>query len=171
MIKPAQRSPVSQPPKMARRNIPWVLWELLLRMRLDLLLMLALCGLALAIKADPQVQDLSIIDGSGLSMLGIAVSIFVGFRNTQAINRWWEARVLWGAITNEARQWRDTLQTLIGGEEHWRRQQQELVALQVLQCWVLNFELGASGAATPGPKSTPSRGAWDSPKTSPSSRA
>ena len=141
MIKPAQRSPVSQPPKMARRNIPWVLWELLLRMRLDLLLMLALCGLALAIKADPQVQDLSIIDGSGLSMLGIAVSIFVGFRNTQAINRWWEARVLWGAITNEARQWRDTLQTLIGGEEHWRRQQQELVALQVLQCWVLNFEL------------------------------
>ena len=44
MIKPAQRSPVSQPPKMARRNIPWVLWELLLRMRLDLLLVLALCG-------------------------------------------------------------------------------------------------------------------------------
>lgn len=141
MIKPAQRSPVSQPPKMARRNIPWVLWELLLRMRLDLLLVLALCGVALAIKADPQIQDLSVIDGAGLSMLGIAVSIFVGFRNTQAINRWWEARVLWGAITNEARQWRDTLQTLIGGEEYWRRQQQELVALQVLQCWVLNFEL------------------------------
>ena len=85
---------------MARRNIPWVLWELLLRMRLDLLLVLALCGLALAIKADPQVRDLPIIDESGLSMLGIAVSIFVGFRNTQAINRWWEARVLWGAITN-----------------------------------------------------------------------
>ena len=141
MIKPAQRSPVSQPPKMSRRNIPWVLWELLLRMRLDLLLVLALCGVALAIKADPQIQDLSVIDGAGLSMLGIAVSIFVGFRNTQAINRWWEARVLWGAITNEARQWRDTLQTLIGDEEYWRRQQQELVALQVLQCWVLNFEL------------------------------
>ena len=141
MIKPAQRSPVSQPPKMARRNIPWVLWELLLRMRLDLLLVLALCGVALAIKADLQIQDLSVIDGAGLSMLGIAVSIFVGFRNTQAINRWWEARVLWGAITNEARQWRDTLQTLIDGEEYWRRQQQELVALQVLQCWVLNFEL------------------------------
>ena len=109
MIEVALRAPVSQPPKMARRNIPWVLWELLLRMRLDLLLMLVLCGLALAIKADPQVGDLSIIDGSGLSMLGIAVSIFVGFRNTQAINRWWEARVLWGSITNEARQWRDTL--------------------------------------------------------------
>ena len=78
MIKPAQRSPVSQPPKMARRNIPWVLWELLLRMRLDLLLVLALCGVALAIKAAPQIQDLSVIDGAGLSMLGIAVSIFVG---------------------------------------------------------------------------------------------
>ena len=141
MIEVALRAPVSQPPKMARRNIPWVLWELLLRMRLDLLLMLMLCGLALAIKADPQVRDLSIIDGSGLSMLGIAVSIFVGFRNTQAINRWWEARVLWGSITNEARQWRDTLQTLIGSQEAFRQQQQQLVALQVLQCWVLNFEL------------------------------
>jgi hypothetical protein len=63
MIDAALRVPVSQPPKMARRNIPWVLWELLLRMRLDLLLMLVLCGLALAIKADPQVRDLSIVGG------------------------------------------------------------------------------------------------------------
>ena len=141
MIQSAQLHAVNQPPKMARRNIPWVLWELLRRMRLDLLVMLALCSLALAIKANLQAKELSLIDGSGISMLGITVSIFVAFRNTQAINRWWEARVLWGSITNEGRQWRDTLQTLIGNKEHCRQQQQELIALQVLQCWVLNFEL------------------------------
>lgn len=38
-----------------------------------------------------------------LSVLGIAASIFIGFRNTTAYNRWWEARTLWGGIINDCR--------------------------------------------------------------------
>lgn len=91
-------------------------------------------------------KTLSLLHGPGLSMLGIAVSIFVAFRNTQAINRWWEGRVLWGVITNEARHWRDSLQALLGPEAELAgsglaQAKQRLLELQVLQAWLLNFEL------------------------------
>ena len=131
----------SSAPKLAHRNVLRVVGQLALRMRWDLLLMAVLCGAALLIEQVTQTKQLQLIDGSGLSMLGIAVSIFVAFRNTQAINRWWEARVLWGAITNCSRHWRDSLQTLLGAESRLRPQQQQLVGLEVLQCWLLNFEL------------------------------
>jgi len=129
------------PPKLAHRNATRVVAQLALRMRWDLLLIAVLCGIALIAKTRPEFNELTIIDGSGLSMLGIAVSIFVAFRNTQAINRWWEARILWGAITNSSRHWRDTLETLLSGDSTRRPQLQQLVSLQVLQCWLLNFEL------------------------------
>ena len=30
-------------------------------------------------------------------LLGVVVSIFIGFRNSSAYSRWWEARTLWGS--------------------------------------------------------------------------
>ena len=48
-------------------------------------------------------------DGDVVRILGIAASIFIGFRKTQAIGRWWEARTLWGSIVNVSRSWADTL--------------------------------------------------------------
>ena len=38
-----------------------------------------------------------------MATAGIAASIFVGFRNTNAYQRWWEARTLWGAVVNDSR--------------------------------------------------------------------
>ena len=132
---------ISPPPKLAHRNVLRVVGQLALRMRWDLLLMALLCGVSVLSAQLGQARAVRLIDGSGLSMLGIAVSIFVAFRNTQAINRWWEARVLWGSITNCSRHWRDCLQTLLGADSRLRPEQQQLVGLQVLQCWLLNFEL------------------------------
>jgi putative membrane protein len=37
------------------------------------------------------------------TLLGIALSIFLGFRNSACYDRWWEARKLWGALINEMR--------------------------------------------------------------------
>ncbi len=132
---------ISPPPKLAHRNVLRVVGQLALRMRWDLLLIALLCGVSVLSAQLGQARAVRLIDSSGLSMLGIAVSIFVAFRNTQAINRWWEARVLWGSITNCSRHWRDCLQTLLGAESRLRPEQQQLVGLQVLQCWLLNFEL------------------------------
>lgn len=34
---------------------------------------------------------------------GVALAIFLGFRNNSAYDRWWEARKLWGGIVNHSR--------------------------------------------------------------------
>ncbi|TNE85695.1 MAG: bestrophin [Deltaproteobacteria bacterium] len=45
------------------------------------------------------------------SLMGLALSIFLGFRNNACYDRWWEARKLWGALINQSRiQARDSLQ-------------------------------------------------------------
>jgi putative membrane protein len=115
-------------------------------MRRDILAYAIVCSLIFEYNNFFQPKSVSLLHGPGLSMLGIAVSIFVAFRNTQAINRWWEGRVLWGAITNQTRHWRDCLQALLGPDAELvgsglAARRQSLLELQVLQVWLLNFEL------------------------------
>ncbi|WGK65958.1 bestrophin family protein [Croceiramulus getboli] len=40
-----------------------------------------------------------------LSTIGIAVAFYVGFKNSQAYDRFWEGRKIWGAIVNYSRTW------------------------------------------------------------------
>jgi len=40
-----------------------------------------------------------------LSTIGIAVSFYVGFKNGQSYDRFWEARKIWGGIVNYSRTW------------------------------------------------------------------
>ncbi len=126
--------PGPRAPHVQRIHYPRVLLQLLYRMRLDLLVMGVLCLASLGLKT---VVESTLIRSTALPMLGIAVSIFVGFRNTQAINRWWEARGLWGAVVNQSRHWRDSLQALVEPGEDGAR----LLRLQVLSVWLLNLEL------------------------------
>lgn len=37
------------------------------------------------------------------SLIGITVAIFLGFRNSTSYARYWEARILWGTLLNDAR--------------------------------------------------------------------
>lgn len=37
------------------------------------------------------------------AIIGTAVSLLLGFRTAQAYERWWEARIIWGAIVNDSR--------------------------------------------------------------------
>lgn len=43
------------------------------------------------------------IDTLPASILGVAIAFLIGFRVNSAYERWWEARKLWGAITNDSR--------------------------------------------------------------------
>lgn len=38
-----------------------------------------------------------------VSILGGALAIFLGFKNSSAYDRWWEARKIWGAVVNDSR--------------------------------------------------------------------
>lgn len=43
------------------------------------------------------------INPAPLTLIGIALSIFLSFRNNACYDRWWEARKLWGGIIHSAR--------------------------------------------------------------------
>ena len=40
-----------------------------------------------------------------ISIIGIAVAFYLGFKNNSAYDRLWEARKIWGAIVNSSRMW------------------------------------------------------------------
>jgi len=50
------------------------------------------------------------------SLIGVALSIFLGFRNNAAYDRFWEARKLWGRLVNSSRTWARQVQAYIGGD-------------------------------------------------------
>ena len=43
------------------------------------------------------------LNATPLTLLGLTLAIFLGFRNQVAYQRWWEARVLWGELITVAR--------------------------------------------------------------------
>jgi putative membrane protein len=48
---------------------------------------------------------LVLIPFAPVSLIGIAVSFSLGFKNNQAYDRFWEARTIWGSIVNGSRHW------------------------------------------------------------------
>lgn len=66
--------------------------------------MAALAGLSLAVLvADRQVVALPHVSIAAMGVFGVALSLFLGFRNNAAYDRWWEARKLWGQMIADAR--------------------------------------------------------------------
>jgi putative membrane protein len=55
------------------------------------------------------------------AVFGIALSLFLGFRNNASYERWWEARSLWGKLVYEVRSLGRTTETLIGADHPERR--------------------------------------------------
>lgn len=50
------------------------------------------------------------------SLVGVALGIFLGFRNNTAYDRFWEGRKLWGALVNTSRSTARQILTLVGKE-------------------------------------------------------
>lgn len=69
------------------------------------------------------------------TLIGFALSIFLGFRNNTAYDRWWEGRKLWGALVNTARSMTRQVLTLLHevpeGRTLSREEKSEIRALQV----------------------------------------
>lgn len=40
-----------------------------------------------------------------LGTIGVAVAFYLGFKNNQSYDRFWEARTIWGGIVNGSRNW------------------------------------------------------------------
>ncbi|HRK43790.1 MAG TPA: bestrophin family ion channel, partial [Gemmobacter sp.] len=52
---------------------------------------------------DRHVSPLPHLNGTPFAVFGVALSLFLGFRNNAAYDRWWEARKLWGGLLADAR--------------------------------------------------------------------
>ena len=76
-----------------------------------------------------------------LSVLGIGASVFIGFRNTTAYNRWWEARTLWGGIIINARTLQNGLTSVDDGSPAMAAILDRMRRRQVRYCWTLAAEL------------------------------
>ncbi|MBL8683109.1 MAG: bestrophin [Myxococcales bacterium] len=48
------------------------------------------------------------------TLIGVALGIFLGFRNNASYDRWWEGRKLWGALVNTSRTLARQFTTLVG---------------------------------------------------------
>lgn len=52
---------------------------------------------------DHQTGALAHVDATPFALFGVALSLFLGFRNNAAYDRWWEARKLWGGLLADTR--------------------------------------------------------------------
>lgn len=52
-----------------------------------------------------------------ITIVGIAVSLYLGFKSTSAYSRWWEARKLWGKIITDSRSWAFYVFNLVYAED------------------------------------------------------
>jgi putative membrane protein len=66
-----------------------------------------------------------------LSLMGSALALFLGFRNNNAYNRWWEARTLWGAMVNTSRSYGRQVFHLIDKHPESERFRRDLAHRQI----------------------------------------
>ncbi|HVG47255.1 MAG TPA: bestrophin family ion channel, partial [Rubellimicrobium sp.] len=120
---------------MIVRNKPG-LWELAFAMRGSVLPHIALPLLSLVLIAALMVgverawHPFPVIDVTPFTVFGIALSLFLGFRNNAAYDRWWEARRLWGGLLADLRSFAREVRLFVQ-DEPLRREMLE-VALSFL---------------------------------------
>jgi putative membrane protein len=87
-----------------RRNIRWnIIWKFAWRNLLFFTLW-AFFVTSLYLGLSKQGTDIS-IPFLPLSTIGIAVAFYIGFKNSQSYDRFWEGRKIWGGIVNYSRTW------------------------------------------------------------------
>ena len=66
------------------------------------------------------------------TLLGIALSLFLGFRNNASYQRWWEARGLWGQLVYDSRSLtRQVLSFIDEGDEAGQQAQRSMIHLSI----------------------------------------
>ncbi len=115
-------------------------WWLIVHQGKSLLLATLLCAISLPLN---EIISTALLPEALVQVLGLLLSLFLGFRYSQAYNRWLEARVLWGALVNHSRSWRDLLVRVLPRQLplSWKRR---LLQEVVLLVWCLNAQLRSS---------------------------
>lgn len=68
------------------------------------------------------------------TMVGLALSLFLGFRNNTAYERWWEGRSIWGALVKESRSVARTCRSVLDHEK-------EAEVIAQIERWLIVFPI------------------------------
>ena len=117
-----------------------VAWQL----RWDLLAVVVIAALMVPIPDAVQSENAVAV----LSVLGIAASIFIGFRNSNAYARWWEARTLWGGIIINCRALHNGLRSVDNGAAAMAPIADRMRRRQVRHAWQLAAEMRGTTPAS-----------------------
>lgn len=115
------------------RTAGMVLW----RLRYDLLAVAVVAAVMVAVSLVIPLQGGSAV----VPLLGVVVSIFIGFRNSSAFNRWWEARTLWGTVTGNCRAISNAFVAVEDGTAAMSETLDRMRRRQVRHAWQLAAEL------------------------------
>ncbi|WP_296620436.1 bestrophin family protein [Marivirga sp.] len=76
------------------------------------------------------------------AVFGTAVALLLAFRTNQAYDRWWEARIIWGAIVNDSRTLiRQTVCIFNKEHENYESTVKEISNRQIIWCYALGESL------------------------------
>lgn len=96
-----------------------------------------------------KVLETDVFSATAIGLMATVVGIFIVFRFNEAYQRWWEARILWGALVNDSRTVAREVITLltpervpnIGSPEDAAKLHTELVHRQLAYCNALRLSL------------------------------
>lgn len=78
------------------------------------------------------------------ALLGTIISLLLAFRSNQAYDRWWEARILWGAVVNDSRTLSRQIMSFVDspyGAEEVEAFKRKFVRRQIAWCYALSQSL------------------------------
>ena len=70
-----------------------------------------------------------------LSIIGTAVAFYVGFKNNQAYDRLWEARMIWGGIVNSSRMWGSNVKAFIVDPGNGKNDEEDLLQIKKIMIY------------------------------------
>ena len=87
---------------------------------------------------DTQTPHLPHLTPLPFTLIGLALSIFLGFRNNTSYQRYWEGRILWGRLVNTSRTFARRVMTILDADTSTR---QSLVRKQAAYVHALRLRL------------------------------
>jgi len=75
------------------------------------------------------------------ALLGTVISLLLAFRSNQAYDRWWEARIIWGGITNDSRTFSRQILSFVENPYHLEEVEQlkqRMIKRQIAWCFALS---------------------------------
>src|SRR5690606_12419351 len=78
------------------------IWDFVKTIKSDLIA-ITVFSIAVGLIAKGHYLESLVIPLGLIAIVGTAISLLLAFRTGQSYDRWWEARIIWGAIVNDSR--------------------------------------------------------------------